>query len=75
LTIRSAVSSVGASVVLSIGLALGIWAALGAVDPGQAGLGSQGVGASRGLVLIAVGVFGVTTAAWSRLRSKRDSEL
>jgi len=75
LTIRSAVSSVGASVVLSVGLALGLWAALGAVDPGQVGFGSQGVGASRGLVLIAVGVFAVTTAAWSRLRSKRDSEL
>lgn len=75
MTIRSAVSSTGASVVLSIGLALGIWAALGAADPGQAGFGSQGVGASRGLVLIAVGVFAVTTAAWSRLRSKSDSQL
>jgi len=72
---RYAVSSVGASVVLSIGLALGIWVALGAVDPGQAGLGSQGVGASRGLVLIAVGVFAVTTAAWSRVRRKSDSAL
>ncbi|MDA4116284.1 MAG: hypothetical protein OK442_06995 [Thaumarchaeota archaeon] len=63
------------SAIVSIGLALGIWAALGALDPGQAGFGSQGVGASRGLVLIAVGVFALTTAAWSRLRSTIDSEL
>jgi len=70
LTKRRALSSIGAAVVLSIGLALAIWTGLGAVDPGLAG-----VGAARGLVLIAVGVFAVTTAAWSRLRSKRDSQL
>ena len=64
-----------ASAIVSVGLALGIWAALGAVDPGQVGFGSQGVGASRGLVLIAVGIFALTMAAWSRLRSRTDSEL
>jgi hypothetical protein len=72
---RPALSSVGVAVVLSIALALGIWAALGAFAPGQAGFGSQGVGAARGLVLIAVGIFAVTIGAWSRLRRKRDSDL
>jgi hypothetical protein len=72
---RPALSSVGVAVVFSIALALGIWAALGAFAPGQAGFGSQGVGAARGLVLIAVGVFAVTMALWSRLRRKSDSDL
>jgi len=75
LTKRRALSSVGVAVVLSIALALGIWAALGAFAPGQVGFGSQGLGAARGLVLIAVGVFAVTTAVWSRLRRKNDSDL
>jgi hypothetical protein len=72
---RPALSSVGAAVVFSIALALGIWTALGVFAPGQAGFGSQGIGAARGLVLIAVGVFAVTMAAWSRLRRKRDFDL
>jgi hypothetical protein len=62
---------VGAAVVFSIALSLGIWAALGFFI----GFGSEGLGAGRGLVLIAVGVFAVTMAAWSRVRSKIDSEL
>jgi hypothetical protein len=73
--LRTALSSVGVAVVLSISLALGIWAALGVFAPGQAGFGSQGVGAARGLVLIAVGIFAVTMATWSRLRRTRDSDL
>jgi hypothetical protein len=72
---RSAVSSVSAAIVVSVALALGIWAALGVYDPGQAGLGSQGLGAGRGLVLIAVGVFAAIMAVWSRLRPKRDEDL
>lgn len=67
---RRAVSQVGAAVVFSVALALGIWMALGAV-----GVASQGLGAARGLVLTAVGVFGVTMAAWSRVRRKNDEEL
>ena len=43
--------------------------------PRSGRLRQPGVGASRGLVLIAVGVFALTTAAWSRLRRKIDSEL
>jgi hypothetical protein len=72
---RHALSSVGAAALFSIGLAVGAWAVLGALDPGQAGFGSAGVGAGRGLVMIAIGAFAVTTAAWSRFRSKSDSEL
>ena len=72
---RPALSSVEVAVVLSIALALGIWAALGVFAPGQAGFGSKGAGAARGLVLIAAGVFAVTMAAWSRLRRKSDSDL
>lgn len=67
---RRAVSQVGVAVVFSVALALGIWAALGAV-----GVASQGFGAARGLVLTAVGVFGVTMAALSRLRRKDDGDL
>jgi hypothetical protein len=63
---RSAVSSVEATFVVCIALALGIWAVLGFYDPGQTG---------RGLVLIAVGLFAATTAVWSRLRKKKDEEL
>ena len=69
MTNRRALSTVGVAVAFSIALALGIWAALG-----EAGLASQGLGAARGLVLTAVGVFGVTMAAWSRLRRKNDSD-
>lgn len=54
----------GAAAVFSIAVALAAWAAMA-----QVGLGSQGLGAARGLVLIAVGVFAVTLAVWSRLRS------
>jgi len=63
---RTAVSSVELTFGLCIALVLGIWAAFGFYDPGQAG---------RGLVLIVVGLFGVTTAVWSRLRRKKDEEL
>jgi hypothetical protein len=72
---RTALSSVGVAVVVSVALAVGIWAALGLYDPGQAGLGSQGLGAARGLVLIAVGLFAAIMATWSRLRKKRDEDL
>lgn len=68
---RTALSSVGVAVVLSITLALGVWALLGAF----VGFGSWGMGAGRGLVLTALGVFGVTMAAWSRVRGKADEEL
>lgn len=54
----------------SVAIALGVWVALA-----QAGLGSQGLGAARGLVLTAAGVFGVTMAAWSRLRRREDEDL
>ena len=63
---RTAVSSVEVIFGLCIALVLGVWAAFGFFDPGQVG---------RGLVLISVGLFGVTTALWSRLRRKRDEEL
>jgi hypothetical protein len=66
LTKRRAVSSVGAAAVFSVAVALAAWAAML-----QVGLGSQGLGAARGLVLIAVGVFAVTLTVWSRL--KRDA--
>jgi hypothetical protein len=72
---RTAISSVGAAIVFSIAIALVIWAALGVYDPGQAGFGSQGLGAARGLVLIAVGVFAATMAVWSRLRKRKDEDL
>lgn len=60
---RRAASTVGAAAVFSIAVALATWAAMA-----QVGLGSQGLGAARGLVLIAVGVFALTLAVWSRLR-------
>lgn len=72
---RRAVSSVGVATVVSITLAIAIWAALGVFLPGQAGLGSAGVGTGRGPVLIAVGVFALTMFAWSRLRGARDEDL
>jgi len=75
LTKKAALSSVGVAAGLSIALALGIWAALGAYYPGEAGFGSQGLGAARGLVLIAVGAFALTMAVWSSLRRKRDQDL
>jgi len=68
-------SSVAVAVAFSVALALVIWGALGIYDPGSAGFGIQGLGAGRGLVLIAVGVFASTMAAWSRLRRKRDEDL
>ena len=58
---RRAVSSVGAAAAFSIAVALATWAAMA-----QVGLGTQGLGAARGLVLVAVGVFAVTLALWSR---------
>jgi len=72
---RRAVSSVGIATVVSITLALGIWAALGVFLPGQAGFGSVGVGTGRGPILIAVGVFALTMFAWSRLHSRKDEDL
>jgi hypothetical protein len=66
LTKRRAVSPVGAAAAFSIAVALATWAAMA-----QVGLGTQGFGAARGLVLVAVGVFAVTLAVWSRL--KRDA--
>ena len=74
LTRRRAVSSVGVATVVSITLALGIWAALGVFLPGQAGFGSAGIGMGRGPVLIAAGVFALTMFAWSRLRGRRDED-
>jgi hypothetical protein len=71
---RKALSSVGVAVVVSIALALLVWAAIGVIDPGQAGFGSQGLGSGRGLVLIAVGVFAATMAVWSRLHRKNDAD-
>jgi len=72
---RAALSSVGVAVVVSIILALVVWAAIGVYDPGHAGLGSQGLGSGRGLVLIAVGLFAVTMAVWTRLRKTKDEDL
>ena len=63
---RAAVSSVEVTFLVCIALTLVIWTALGFYYPGQA---------SRGLVLIAVGLFAVAMAAWSRLRRKRDEDL
>jgi hypothetical protein len=63
---RQAVSSVEVTFGLCVALALGVWAATGFYDPGQAG---------RGLVLIAVGLFALATAVWSRVRRKRDDQL
>ena len=63
---KTAVSSVEVTFVLCIALALAIWMVLGFYDPGQAG---------RGLVLIAVGLFAVSTAVWSRFRRKKDADL
>jgi len=67
---RRAVSPVGVAAALSIAVALGIWAAMG-----ESGFDSQGLGAARGLVLIAVGVFALTTFAWSRLHTRKDEAL
>jgi len=47
-------------------LAVGISAVFGFYSQGQAG---------RGIVLIALGLFAVATAAWSRMRQKRDEDL
>jgi hypothetical protein len=63
---RTAISSVEATFVICIALALGIWTVLGFLDSGQAG---------RGLVLVAVGLFAIATALWSRLRRKKDEDL
>jgi len=60
---------------VSIVLALVVWAAIGVYDPGQAGLGSEGLGTGRGLVLIAVGLFAATMAVWSRLHMRKDEDL
>jgi hypothetical protein len=68
---RNALSSVKAALVLSIALALGIWAVLRILDPS----GNQGLSSGRGLLLIAVGLFAATTAVWSRLRKKKDEDL
>jgi hypothetical protein len=72
---RAALSPIGVAAFASVVLALLAWAALGLVDPGQVGFGAQGLGSSRGLVLIAVGLFAVTVASWSRLTRKNDAEL
>ena len=72
---RVALSSVAVAAVVSIILALVVWVAIGVLDPGQAGFGSQGLGSGRGLVLIAVGVFAATMAAWARLHRRKDSDL
>jgi hypothetical protein len=63
---RRAVSSVEATLVVCIVLALGISAAFGFYNQGQAG---------RGIVLIALGLFALATAIWSRLRQRRDEDL
>jgi hypothetical protein len=67
---RRAVSPVGVAAAFSVAVALGIWAAMG-----EARLGGQGPWAARGLVLIAVGVFALTTFAWSRLHTTKDEAL
>ena len=72
---RAKISPIGVAAFASIVLALVVWAALGVLDPGEAGFGGQGLGSSRGLVLIAVGLFALTVAAWSRLNRKKDSEI
>jgi len=72
---RTAISPVGAAAVGSVVLALLIWAALGIFAPGQAGFGSEGLGAARGLVLIAVGLFAVAMTVWSRFQRKKDEDL
>jgi hypothetical protein len=63
---RTAISSVEVTFAICIALALGVWTLLGLFDSGQAG---------RGLVLVAVGLFAIATAVWSRIRRKRDEEL
>ncbi|HYR04302.1 MAG TPA: hypothetical protein VEO75_02855 [Nitrososphaerales archaeon] len=63
---RNAVSSVEVTLVVCIALALGIGTVLGLRDAGQGG---------RGLVFLAVGLFAVTMAVWSRLRRKKDEDL
>ena len=72
---RGALSSVAVAAVVSIILALVAWVAIGLVDPGQAGFGSQGLGSGRGLVLIAVGVFAATMAVWTRVHRRKDADL
>jgi hypothetical protein len=63
---RTAVSSVGVTLAVCMALALGIWTVLGFYGSGQTG---------RGLVLIAVGLFALTMAVWSRLRGTKDEDL
>jgi len=63
---RNAVSSIEITLVVCIVLAVGIWTILGFGGSAQGG---------RGLVLIAVGLFALTMAAWSRLRRKKDEDL
>ena len=63
---RTAVSSTEVTLLVCIALALGIWTVLGFYNSGQTG---------RGLVLIAVGLFAVTMAVWSRLRRTKDEDL
>lgn len=63
---RKAVSSVEATLVVCMVLAVGISTVFGFYNQGQAG---------RGLVLIALGLFALATAVWSRLRQSRDEDL
>lgn len=72
---RRAVSPVGVATIVSIALALGIWAALGVFLPGQAGFGGGGVGTGRGPILIAAGVFALTMFTWSKLHTRRDEDI
>jgi len=63
---RLAVTSVEVTFVVCIAVALGVWTVIGSYYPGQTG---------RGLVLIAVGIFALATAVWSRVRGKKDEDL
>jgi len=67
---RAGVSSVQVALIVSVACVLGIWAVLGAYDPGLTGLASV-----RLMVLAGAGLFAATMAILTRLRKKKDEDL
>ena len=72
---RKAVSTVAVTFVLCIVLALGIWALVGFLDPALTGGSGSSMISARILIFLALGLFAVATAIWSRVRRKRDEDL
>jgi quinol-cytochrome oxidoreductase complex cytochrome b subunit len=72
---RAALSSVAIILVICVVLALGIWTLIGSYDPKLTGAGGNQMLSARILIFLALGLFAVVTAVWSRIRRKRDEEL